>query len=459
MSFAELPVTFQDLPDGPGELGQRDDGKVPVWSFEDRRLIMLPLPQPADHSIVVRGGGGGGGGSGVTDHALLSNLDYASAGHTGFAQSVHTHAIADASDFTDTTGAGTDAYAIVWDNGTSKFILSAVASGGTPGGSTTHVQYNSAGAFAGDSGFVYAGSGVAALTGRLVVPVIRPPSDGTTALVFQNSSGTPIISLDSSGNILAFTAATAQFDNGQFLRGLNASAVSGRFIGVEAGNAVVFGDLDNRFGEFHIRTGSNTTRMRFDSASDRITIGGGTFTSNDYNLSIRINGAARKGFVVLANSGQTANLIDVMNSSANTTFFGVGADGTTTIRPIVAATSTITDALIVGENSSGTPAAGFGVGLSMQIKSSTSNSQNAARITTSWLDATHATRGSRSRWSSYYTTTENIGVTIGSNSSGALLSFYDVTTPIARQVLATGAGATVDNVISALQALGLLKQS
>jgi hypothetical protein len=38
------------------------------------------------------------------------------------------------------------------------------------------------------------------------------------------------------------------------------------------------------------------------------------------------------------------------------------------------------------------------------------------------------------------------------------LGFYG-TTPIAQQVLATGAGKTVDNVITALQALGLVKQS
>ena len=122
-------------------------------------------------------------------------------------------------------------------------------------------------------------------------------------------------------------------------------------------------------------------------------------------------------------------------------------------------TNTILNALRLRRGSSGTPAAGFGSGLSFQLKSSTTAGQDAARITTSWLDATHATRGGRLRLTTFYTTTENVGVTIGSNSSGALLSFYDVATPIARQVLATGAGATVDNVITALQALGLVKQS
>lgn len=86
MSTATLLPAFQDLTDGPGELGPMDEGKVPAWSWADRRLIMIPLPQPGAQQIIVRGGGGGGGSGegGTTNHAALLNLDYASAGHTGF---------------------------------------------------------------------------------------------------------------------------------------------------------------------------------------------------------------------------------------------------------------------------------------------------------------------------------------------------------------------------------------
>jgi len=53
-----------------------------------------------------------------------------------------------------------------------------------------------------------------------------------------------------------------------------------------------------------------------------------------------------------------------------------------------------------------------------------------------------------------------IGTSTGSKigQSGSLIGFYGVT-PIARAVLATGAGATADNIITALQNLGLVKQS
>jgi hypothetical protein len=107
----------------------------------------------------------------------------------------------------------------------------------------------------------------------------------------------------------------------------------------------------------------------------------------------------------------------------------------------------------------GTAAAGFGLGIAAQLESSTTNDQDAGRLTWKWATATHASRASQGQLTSYYTSTERPAITWGSDSSVALLSFYDVTTPIARAVLATGAGATVDNVITALQNLGLIKQS
>jgi hypothetical protein len=44
-------------------------------------------PLPLTGSTGTPSGGEGGGGSGTSDHALLTNLDYASAGHTGFVPS------------------------------------------------------------------------------------------------------------------------------------------------------------------------------------------------------------------------------------------------------------------------------------------------------------------------------------------------------------------------------------
>ena len=81
-----------------------------------------------------------------------------------------------------------------------------------------------------------------------------------------------------------------------------------------------------------------------------------------------------------------------------------------------------------------------------------------AEVDTAWNDSTHATRSADLIFRAYYTSTAREGLRIRGGSSDVQLGFYGVT-PISRAVLATGAGATVDNVITALQNLGLVKQS
>lgn len=122
-------------------------------------------------------------------------------------------------------------------------------------------------------------------------------------------------------------------------------------------------------------------------------------------------------------------------------------------------TNNIDGLLSLYNTSSGTPVAGFGASLDAYLKSSTTVGQAAGRLTWQWSTATHASRASKGQLSAYYTSTERPTITWGADSSNPLLSFYDVTTPIARQLLATGASHTVDDVITALQALGLVKQS
>ena len=107
---------------------------------------------------------------------------------------------------------------------------------------------------------------------------------------------------------------------------------------------------------------------------------------------------------------------------------------------------------------SGTAANGFGMRTAFNLESSTTADQNAAAIQALWNDATHATRKADLVLTAYDSGGEREGLRIRADGSGPALGFYGVA-PIARAVLATGAGATVDNVITALQNLGLVKQS
>ena len=111
MTTAIEPVeSFQEMEDGPGELGALDDGKVPAWNQRNQRFIMVSLPYGSVGGIRRIQDAADGPGpldagddgkvlawdfdthrfvvitlpAGVTNHALLTNLDFASSGHTGF---------------------------------------------------------------------------------------------------------------------------------------------------------------------------------------------------------------------------------------------------------------------------------------------------------------------------------------------------------------------------------------
>lgn len=103
---------------------------------------------------------------------------------------------------------------------------------------------------------------------------------------------------------------------------------------------------------------------------------------------------------------------------------------------------------------SGTAGGAFeGLGTS----STTSNTQ-IARIAWSWNVNTHATReGALTLYASDYGGERNLfrGVANGTEPE---IGFYGVA-PVARQLLATGVGATADDIITALQNLGLVKQA
>lgn len=87
----------------------------------------------------------------------------------------------------------------------------AVSTGGTPGGATSQVQYNSSGVFAGNSGFTYDGSGNIALTGRVQATgqnnQFGSTSNASFGLVGVSGPGTGyelLTATDSNGNSIVF---------------------------------------------------------------------------------------------------------------------------------------------------------------------------------------------------------------------------------------------------------------
>lgn len=108
------------------------------------------------------------------------------------------------------------------------------------------------------------------------------------------------------------------------------------------------------------------------------------------------------------------------------------------------ATTTVVDMLVNTKNSSGTPAAGFGLGVLLRGKSSTTNAQNMARWRTYWNVATHASRAAYNVLSAYDTAERDV-IGWGASGSAGLLGFYATKSvaPIAQPAAPTAALTTI----------------
>lgn len=142
--------------------------------------------------------------------------------------------------------------------------------------------------------------------------------------------------------------------------------------------------------------------------------------------------------------------------------FKVGKLGDVTHALADAATNAVSTLATLAHNTSGTAAAGFGSALVWSLQSSTTPQQLAAEDQSLWATATHASRkGRRTIGAHDFNTSAGSpreGFRVESDGTQPLTSVNGVAA-VARQLLATGAGHTVDDVITALQAFGILKQS
>ena len=132
------------------------------------------------------------------------------------------------------------------------------------------------------------------------------------------------------------------------------------------------------------------------------------------------------------------------NIEIGTTFTAGTAD--------TALTSTVQDAILLQHNSALTPANGLGVGVFAKLESSTTANQSAGRLAWKWATAADATRASRLDLSTYYTTTERIGLSLGSNATVSLIGFLG-TAPVAKPAAYTQTYATASRTHSNITAV------
>ena len=362
----------------------------------------------------------------------------------------------DQDDFGSTPGAGNDGYALTWDNDAGEFVLAAAGGGVTDHGALTglsdddHSQYLLAtGARTG------ATSQAQAFTNGVVLPNSSNVQSKTTGGVAYTMIGSY-----SDDNL--YIGSPAQIGDTIFRSG------AGEVVRLTSGKCVGIGVAAPE-GPLHIVANDATT---FVQATDAAQYSGMSMRNHLGNLaaSFQYGNSSAGAFancMFLGTRIANADFILVSGSGTNERvrlksdgLFGIGTSSPGSLLHCLltsAATNAVPTVLTIGHDTSGTAAAGFGAGMLFNLESSTTAAQNAARIQALWYEATHATRKADLVLTAY-DTSEREGLRIRGAGSEPSIGFYGVA-PIARAILATGAGASVDDVITALQNLGLVKQS
>jgi hypothetical protein len=269
-----------------------------------------------------------------------------------------------------------------------------------------------------------AGEFVATAVARLAVAntftaanTFQNTANSIAALAVNNAAGNPVLVTDTTNRAVGVNSAPLNTDI------LRASDNSGAV-------------------QFYIRKADG--KCFFTGA---FAIGGGT-----YPLSI-----IQTTFALIQTS--TGDL-SLRSTTARTLIYSYGSRLADFGNSIVLFTSSISTAGVkelLNLTALGSGANGDGGAVYLCGKSSTTAAQDMARIQWLWNDATHATRKADLVFSAF-DTAEREGMRIRGGGSEPAIGFYGVA-PVARQLLATGGGATVDQVITALQNLGLLKQA
>jgi len=219
-------------------------------------------------------------------------------------------------------------------------------------------------------------------------------------------------------------------------------------------------------------------------------LAGGTMTGNmTLNTGVEIRATSGQP-LILSGRGGSASQVRVTNESGFAPTLNITGSGTATFQIQGATAMTASnsnqvnigagfDAIVFSKNvqsiissaatnstvnhfqrytrTTGTAAAGLGINRQFFSHTSTGFDREQARIETRWHEATDASRKA-DYVLSVFDTAQREAVRYRADGSGASIGFYGVA-PVARQLLATGVGATADDIITALQNLGLVRQS
>ena len=301
-------------------------------------------------------------------------------------------------------------------------------------------------------------------TSGITTGSIRPSSDSTTALQLQKADGTSVVTVDTTNRGVGINTSYI----GARLH-VASDTASGQYAGLFQLNNIQT-VWSNTLATFTMTNADNTTGNHAvftftDAIGGPSSVGiGAAFVdrTNHYGDFYFYTKGAEDGYaqrIYVKSSGLVA-----IGGTSPTALLDLAASISTRsslrIRHGVAPTSPNdgdiwNDGNALALHINGTNAVNTDGGLSVFMQSSI-NSRNVGRLLWQYLDKTDATRITRGKLTAFYTSTEQESIRWDANSAGIRLGFYGVSA-VARQTVPTG--SSIDDVITALQNLGLFKQS
>lgn len=317
-------------------------------------------------------------------------------------------------------------------------------------------------------------------TNGLTAPSVRPLADSTSAYQIQKTDGTPVIVIDTTNGYLGigttpatildvsgaagsmFYTRTSADANGfgqrfRKVRGTSTIVSSGDELGwidflgwdgaVYRRAALIYAQVDGTPGSADMPgrltfwttldgAATSVERMRLDNRG-YFSIGLGATPTLTALLHLAAGTTARASQrIVVGSAPTTPNDGDLWHDGA-LTFYGEDAT-----------TATIVDTIRLRRESSGTPAAGFGVGIGARLESATVSNRDVGRLTFEWVTATDASRAARGKLSAFYTTTERTCLSWEANSTVPMIGFLG-TTPAALPAAYTQTYSTATRIFSA----------
>ncbi|MBL8133842.1 MAG: hypothetical protein JNL42_18415 [Anaerolineae bacterium] len=267
---------------------------------------------------------------------------------------------------------------------------------------------------------------------QLVVQESGNQSSVTDIQRWQNRYGTVVASMANSGELSANEVITAAFR-------LTPDAGSGKVLTSDAsGNATW---------QTPAGSGGTVTSVGLSAPSIFSVTGSPVTTAGTLSMGLTnqsanqifagpsSGGAAAPAFRTLAAADISSALASPPAIGGTTpaagTFTALNATTSVTATVSDSGTNTTPSAGILRHNSSGTPAAGFGVTAIFQAKSTTTNNRDQGRIRTQWATATDASRKAKMILS-VYDTAEREGLAIEASGSAPMIGFLGAT-PVVRQ--------------------------